>query len=61
MEDMARTIICDAELGEPPAMDTCTPATLPWREFTKLAVCPAVTSSLLSSWTEKLSFDFSWL
>ena len=60
-DEMARITTWLAELGEPPAIDTLTPETLPWRVLTKLDDWPAVTSSLLSSCTPKLSLALAWL
>ena len=59
MDEIARMMIWELELGEPPLPDTCTPAIFPCREFTKFADCPAVTSSAFRLWTAKFSFFFS--
>ena len=61
IDEMARMITWVDELGEPPPVDTCRPATLPCRELAKLLVPPAVTSSALSACTAKFSFFFSWV
>lgn len=58
MDEIARMMIWELELGEPPLPDTCTPAIFPCREFTKFADCPAVTSSAFRLWTAKFSFSF---